>query len=262
MQNIDKAEFGRFVSMLRKEKGLTQKELATQLFVSDKAVSKWETGQSIPTVDLLIPLAESLGVTVTELLECRKMEAPHHISVEDVETIVKKAVSYKDSEKRTINKRWIVPYSICGIIALIQMYYFRYIVAFDMLMMNMLIPHMLSVIFGAYFCLFARKKLPDFYDENRINFISDGVLRMNVPGIAFNNSNWPNIVGYIRLWCILCMLFMPVVFILCLDVIIDVMFEIGLYADTAINMATTGFTLVFLVFTLVIPIYFIGKKYG
>ena len=84
---------------------------------------------------------------------------------------------------------------------------------------------------------------------------------MNVPGIAFNNSNWPNIVGYIRLWCILCMLFMPVVFILCLDVIIDVMFEIGLYADTAINMATTGFTLVFLVFTLVIPIYFIGKKY-
>ena len=105
MQNIDKAEFGRFVSMQRKEKGLTQKELATQLFVSDKAVSKWETGQSIPTVDLLIPLAEALGVTVTELLECRKMETPQPISVEDVETIVKKAVSYKDNEKRTINKK-------------------------------------------------------------------------------------------------------------------------------------------------------------
>ena len=261
MQNIDKAEFGRFVSSLRREKGITQKELATQLFISDKAVSKWETGQSIPTVDLLIPLAEALGVTVTELLECRKMETPQPIPVEDVETIVKKAVSYKDSEKRTINKRWIVPYSICGIIALIQMYYFRYIVAFDTLMMNMLIPHMLSVIFGAYFCLFARKKLPDFYDENKINFISDGILRMNFPGIAFNNSNWPNIVGYIRLWCILCMLFMPVVFILCLNVIIDVMFEIGLYSDTAINMVTTGFTLAFLVFTLIIPVYFIGKKY-
>ena len=46
MQNIDKAEFGRFVSSLRREKGMTQKELATQLFVSDKAVSKWETGVS------------------------------------------------------------------------------------------------------------------------------------------------------------------------------------------------------------------------
>ena len=44
--NLNKTEFGNFVSSLRKEKGITQKELARQLFVSDKAVSKWETGVS------------------------------------------------------------------------------------------------------------------------------------------------------------------------------------------------------------------------
>ena len=46
MYNIDKKEFGAFVAARRKEKGYTQKELAEKLYVSDKAVSKWETGVS------------------------------------------------------------------------------------------------------------------------------------------------------------------------------------------------------------------------
>ena len=48
MFEIDKQKFGAFVAMLRKEKGLTQKEMAKLLYISDKAVSKWETGVSIP----------------------------------------------------------------------------------------------------------------------------------------------------------------------------------------------------------------------
>ena len=47
MYAIDKKQFGAFVSELRKQKGYTQKELAGRLFVSDKAVSKWETGGSL-----------------------------------------------------------------------------------------------------------------------------------------------------------------------------------------------------------------------
>lgn len=261
MQNIDKSEFGRFVSQLRKEKEMTQKELARKLYISDKAVSKWETGQSIPTVDLLIPLSEILGVTVTELLECRRIDSPQAIPAADVETIVKKAVSYGDTEKRTINRKWLVPYIICAVVALIQIYYFRYILAFDALMMNMLVPHILSVIFGAYFCLFARQKLPAFYDENRLNFMSDGVFRLNIPGVSFNNSNWPNIVGYIRLWCILCMVFLPAVFIVCYNAIIDILFQVGLYSDGAINWVITVFSSSFIVLTLFVPVYFIGKKY-
>ena len=46
MFNIDKKKFGAFVAALRKEKGITQKELSEQLCISDKAVSKWETGVS------------------------------------------------------------------------------------------------------------------------------------------------------------------------------------------------------------------------
>ena len=55
MYQIDKTSWGAFVARLRKEKGLTQKELAQRLLVSDKAVSKWETGTSLPDTQLLIP---------------------------------------------------------------------------------------------------------------------------------------------------------------------------------------------------------------
>ncbi len=50
---IDKEKFGSFVAQLRREKGLTQKDLAEKLFLSDKAVSKWERGLSLPDIRLL-----------------------------------------------------------------------------------------------------------------------------------------------------------------------------------------------------------------
>ena len=59
---------GPFIRRLRKERGMTQRELAGVLNVTDKAVSKWELGTSLPDVALLLPLAEALGVSATELL--------------------------------------------------------------------------------------------------------------------------------------------------------------------------------------------------
>lgn len=59
---------GTTIKTLREAKGLTQAELADQLGVSDKAVSKWETGKGFPDSSLLQPLAAALGVSVIELL--------------------------------------------------------------------------------------------------------------------------------------------------------------------------------------------------
>ena len=63
---------GAMIRMLREKRKLTQKQLAEKLSVSDKTVSKWETGRGLPDVSLLEPLAESLQVSVAELLrgEC------------------------------------------------------------------------------------------------------------------------------------------------------------------------------------------------
>ena len=94
MYELDKEAFGRFLAGLRKEKGLTQRQLAERLFVSDKAVSKWERGLSLPDTALLIPLAEALDVTVTELLLCRRCPAAEPIAPDTVEHAVKAAIRY------------------------------------------------------------------------------------------------------------------------------------------------------------------------
>ncbi len=65
---MDKYVTGAVIRRLRESKKLTQEELAQQLFVSSKAVSKWETGQGFPDISLLEPLAKALGISVIELL--------------------------------------------------------------------------------------------------------------------------------------------------------------------------------------------------
>ena len=63
---------GSTIKLLREKKGYTQKQLAEQLMVSDKAVSKWESGRGLPDISLIEPLAKSLGVSLAELFsgEC------------------------------------------------------------------------------------------------------------------------------------------------------------------------------------------------
>ena len=61
-------EFGNYLYSLRKSKGMTQQELADKLGVTNKAVSKWETGEAFPETAQLIPLSDIFGVTVDDLL--------------------------------------------------------------------------------------------------------------------------------------------------------------------------------------------------
>lgn len=113
MFNIDKKKFGAFVAALRKEKGITQKELSEQLCISDKAVSKWETGVSLPDTVLLIPLANLLDVSVTELLMCERLPNDDVLKPDKVEDIVKTAITYADeSPERAyhVKSKWIVFY--------------------------------------------------------------------------------------------------------------------------------------------------------
>lgn len=65
---MDAIQFGSFIAKRRKELGMTQKELAEKLTVTDKAVSRWENGHGFPDIETLEPLAHSLEVTLTELL--------------------------------------------------------------------------------------------------------------------------------------------------------------------------------------------------
>ena len=72
---MDNIQFGAFIAQLRREQGLTQKELADKLNITDKAVSKWETAKGFPDVKLLEPLAQALGVSLVELMQGKRQEA-------------------------------------------------------------------------------------------------------------------------------------------------------------------------------------------
>lgn len=65
---MDAGKTGRFICENRKKHGMSQKDLANKLHISDKAVSKWERGISFPDISLLIPISEVLEVSLYDLL--------------------------------------------------------------------------------------------------------------------------------------------------------------------------------------------------
>lgn len=91
-------KFAEFLYTLRKEKGLTQSELADKLGVTNKAVSKWETGEGYPETSQLVPLAEIFGVTVDELLKGERIIDSETSKGERVEKFVKEE-SFDESDE-------------------------------------------------------------------------------------------------------------------------------------------------------------------
>ena len=71
---MEAKQFGQFIAGIRKEKKMTQAELAQQIHVTDKAVSRWERGLGFPDIQTLEPLAQALGITVLELMRSEKKE--------------------------------------------------------------------------------------------------------------------------------------------------------------------------------------------
>lgn len=69
---MDQKQIGKFIAERRRAQNLTQRQLADALFISDKTISKWECGNGLPEVSLMLPLCEKLGINVNELLsgEC------------------------------------------------------------------------------------------------------------------------------------------------------------------------------------------------
>lgn len=250
MFEIDKQQFGGFIATLRKEKGYTQKELAQQLFISDKAVSKWETAASIPDTALLIPLADLLDISVTELLMCERIIDSKPMDAGQVEGIVKTAISYsgENTSRAYQNKsKWKLLYIVALLIGAAELILLHMM---NQLSENIGVMVLLGAIFGAYFCFFARNRLPTYHDENRITSYGDGPFRMNLPGVAINNSNWPYIVLVGRIWTTAMMIAFPAVFYLLMNCLPDFWTSSGETVSAAI-----------VVCSLFIPIVVVAKKY-
>lgn len=101
---------GTLIAQLRKEQGLTQKQLAEQLHISDRTISKWERGAGFPDVSLLEPLADALHCSVVSLLEGRLVEEPAEIDVRSALTVLiresRSALRRVSSKGRAVLYSW------------------------------------------------------------------------------------------------------------------------------------------------------------
>ena len=98
---MDNVKIGALIAAVRKERGLTQKELGRRLHVSDRAVSKWERGLNLPDAALFEPLCRELDISVTELLRGERQEA----TVPQLEQVVSDTVALAGRKERTI--KWL-----------------------------------------------------------------------------------------------------------------------------------------------------------
>ena len=99
---IDQIKIGRFLKKLRKERELTQEQLAEKFGVSSRSVSRWENGNTMPELGILVELAEYYEVDIKEIIDGeRKSES---VEKEEKETL-RKVADYTEAEKKLVVRR-------------------------------------------------------------------------------------------------------------------------------------------------------------
>lgn len=118
---MDNIKTGLLIKELRKEKSMTQKELAELLHLTDRAISKWERGICAPDISTLEPLAKILGVTVTELISGQRIKAEENMA--RIELNVQNVINYSENEivckTKAIQKKYAAIVGICTIAAVL-----------------------------------------------------------------------------------------------------------------------------------------------
>lgn len=112
---MDQIAIGKFISECRKEKHLTQAQLAERLGVTDRAVSKWETGRSLPDASIMLELCEQIGVTVNDLFNARRIDMENYKEIAE-----KTMLEIREREEQTAKK--LLSYEI--VIAVISLFVF------------------------------------------------------------------------------------------------------------------------------------------
>ena len=112
---MDNARTGAFIKELRRERNMTQKELADALHITDRAVSKWERGLNAPDIALLEPLSEALGATVAELIRGERAGAAE--PREEVKTVLEYSQHEVARKVRGTRTRYLALLLACLLLA-------------------------------------------------------------------------------------------------------------------------------------------------
>lgn len=109
---MNSVKVGNFMKALRKEKGLTQEQLAQAFRVSRRTVSRWETGSNLPDMEILIEMADFYDVDLREILDGQRRDGKMNKELE--ETVRKVAITAKRKERNHPAHAFYVPCGPCG----------------------------------------------------------------------------------------------------------------------------------------------------
>ena len=101
---MNQQKTGEFLKHLRKDKGLTQEQLAEHFYVSSRTVSRWETGSNMPDLDLLIDLADFYDVDIREIIDGERKSENMDNETKDT---LKKVAEYATEEKKNIKNKFL-----------------------------------------------------------------------------------------------------------------------------------------------------------
>ena len=100
-------KIGTFIAQQRKAQNLTQIQLAEMLNITDRAVSKWETGKALPDSSIMLALCDILKINVTELLSGEKLEMDNY-NKELEKNLLEMVKQKEESDKRLLSLEWVI----------------------------------------------------------------------------------------------------------------------------------------------------------
>ena len=120
---MDQIRIGRFIAQSRKTLNLTQRQLADELGISDKTVSKWECGNGLPEVSLMLPLCTALGITVNDLLSGERIaQADYQKKAEEnMMELVRENAENKKRLALSLICVAVTVIAVCALIALVAL---------------------------------------------------------------------------------------------------------------------------------------------
>ena len=184
---MNQEKIGKFILKLRREKNMTQQELADRIGVTDRAISKWENGRGLPDLSLMMPLCKELGITINELISGEQIEKEDYQS--KLEENIFKTIDYTNRKFANKNKMFKIAIGIMIIlITIIGLMFFV-----DVNRMNNNEP----VVFSTWGFKYA--PLVDFHEEKIISEVENYLLEKsdNEPKHHENEKSFVSIRTYL-----------------------------------------------------------------
>ncbi len=118
---MDMQKIGSFLAELRKEKNLTQDELGAQIGVTNKTISRWETGSYLPPVEMLQTLGDTFGVSINEILNGERISDGNYkdISEQNIKSALTKSDSVIAKHRKIMN--WVIAVVVAALYVTISL---------------------------------------------------------------------------------------------------------------------------------------------